>query len=733
MHQQNRLCIIFASMKQDIGIDFVYRLLDEGRLREALTQLSALAVNIGRWDLQSKVFDAQTTYGFLLKYIVDGIADPNRLTMYDQLKLQAYQLTDMLRIAFDMERRQSAYYQTLRRYDQQAPMSFAELHEALVQCTHDLHDAQESTTEDKENLMEKYVFEHEKVLAELFDRTWASLIWTEKESEQAAMILNDSHASSEKDRALFIAAMMMSLTRIMDANKFRLLLQAARSKSEIVCGRATVALLITLAIHSERIKMMPTVLSEWQEAKKDKRLKNQLFEANLQLLMCRETLKLEKHIHDNIMPTIMKGATKGNVHIILDNEDNDNLDDPEIRDKMSQMRELILSGADIYFNTFAPLKSNSFFGSVFHWFMPFDLLQTDMYQKFHSFANVKSPLLPLIIHSNGFCDSDRYSFLLLMSNMPGAISTELEDSIKKQLPEGFDSQTANPERLLRAKDYSRYFIQDIFRYYKLSLHRTDETDIFKHPFDLWKSPLTSSTYDNDQLLLLGEFLLQHNYLDEAFELFHDLTQSNENEAPIWRKLGFVLQKKHDYKRAIRAYEYADLLEPDHLWTIRHLAQCYRHLQSTEKAILYYKKIESAHPDNLQITMLIGQCLAQQSKLDEALAYFHKVEYLSDDKRQSQRAIGWCLFLQGKNEEATTQYEKLTHANQPSAEDFLNYAHTLWVQGKSKEAMTAYKQANSMCPDHSTFIQLLEDDSNTLAKHGISLREQQLIADAAIQS
>ena len=65
-------------MKQDTGIEFVYRLLEEGRLQEALTQLSALAINIGCWNLQGKIFDVQTTYGFLLKYAIEGIADPNR-------------------------------------------------------------------------------------------------------------------------------------------------------------------------------------------------------------------------------------------------------------------------------------------------------------------------------------------------------------------------------------------------------------------------------------------------------------------------------------------------------------------------------------------------------------------------------------------------------------------------------------------------------------------------------
>ena len=720
-------------MKQDTGIEFVYRLLEEGRLQEALTQLSALAINIGCWNLQSKIFDVQTTYGFLLKYAIEGIADPNRLTMYNQLMLQAYQLTDTLRIAIDMGRRQSAYYQALRRYEQQPPMSYKELHEGLAKCKQKLAEAQNCDSNRKERIIEEYALEHEKLLEELFNRTWTSLVWSEEDNRQATLLLHDENATSEKDRALFIASILMSLTRIMDVNKFRLLLQAATNHSEIVCGRAAVAVIITLAIHTERIKMTPAAMDAWQEAQQHEQLRNRLFEANLQLLMCRETLKLEKHIHDNIMPTIMKGAAKGNVQIILDNEDNDSLDDPDIRDKMNQMRELILSGADIYFNTFTPLKNNSFFGSVFHWFLPFDLLQTDMYTKFHSFANTKSALLPLIIHSNGFCDSDRYSFLLLMGNMPGAISTDLEENIKKQLPEGFDNQATNPGHALHTKDYSRHFIQDLYRYYKLSVQRTDETDIFKHPFDMWGNTLTSSIYNHEQTMLIGEFLMQHDYLDEAFDLFYGLTRHDENNTHVWRKLGLVLQKKNDYKRAIKAYEYADLIEPDHLWTTRHLAQCHKHLQNMEKATLYYKKIETKRPDDLQIALLIGQCLAEQDKLDEALTYFHKVEYLSDDKRQSQRAIGWCLFLQGKIKEATTQYEKLINSSRPAVEDYLNYAHMLWLQGNNKEAILAYRQANSMCPDHSTFIRLFKNDSSTLAEHGIPPREQQLIADAVILS
>lgn len=47
-------------------------------------------------------------------------------------------------------------------------------------------------------------------------------------------------------------------------------------------------------------------------------------------------------------------------------------------DKLREMNELQMEGADVYMSTFAPLKNFPFFKEPHNWFYPFDKQQSDV-------------------------------------------------------------------------------------------------------------------------------------------------------------------------------------------------------------------------------------------------------------------------------------------------------------------------------------------------------------------
>ena len=70
---------------------------------------------------------------------------------------------------------------------------------------------------------------------------------------------------------------------------------------------------------------------------------------------------------------------------------------------------------------------------------------------------------------------------------------------------------------------------------------------------------------------------------------------NHADAEIFQKTGYCLQKEKRYKEAIESYRKADVLKPDHVWTIRHLATCHRQLRDFATALEYYRKAEAMQP------------------------------------------------------------------------------------------------------------------------------------------
>ena len=76
------------------GIEDIYRLLDAGRLKEALTQLQGISAQTNRWELNNRIENTITAYGYMLQYAAQGMEDPSRNNFYLQTLRTAYKLTD---------------------------------------------------------------------------------------------------------------------------------------------------------------------------------------------------------------------------------------------------------------------------------------------------------------------------------------------------------------------------------------------------------------------------------------------------------------------------------------------------------------------------------------------------------------------------------------------------------------------------------------------------------------
>ena len=47
----------------------------------------------------------------------------------------------------------------------------------------------------------------------------------------------------------------------------------------------------------------------------------------------------------------------------------------------------------------------------------------------------------------------------------------------------------------------------------------------------------------------------------------------EGSALFYQELGYCLQKEERYKEAVDYYTRADIIKPDNVWTLQHIAQC----------------------------------------------------------------------------------------------------------------------------------------------------------------
>jgi tetratricopeptide (TPR) repeat protein len=450
-------------------------------------------------------------------------------------------------------------------------------------------------------------------------------------------------------------------------------------------------------------------------------------------------------MREEIIPEMMKNAKQMNNPKFRFDETEDAEDrNPEweewmdksgMSDKIKEMGEWQMAGADVYMSSFAQLKSYPFFNQLSHWFYPFDANLPELAPIKKDMEALHFSAIKLIAHSEYFCNSDKYSFCLAMISMSQQLrelslqQMEEQTQMHEELKDKMQLLTQNGKE---AKSISRQYIQDLYRFFKLWKRHQEEEDIFQWKFNLWKNPLFGDALQEAEITKeLADYLLQKEYMEEAYTLYLKLMDAHTPMAGVYQKAGFIMQKQKRYQEAFRHYEYADILHPDNVWTNKHLAQCYKLCGNFANALKYYQKVEAAQPDNLNIALQIGQCLARMEKYEEALAYFYKVEYLEKNPDNARRAIAWCSFLTHKDEDALRYYGMLLEQSSAKLEDWMNAGHVHLVANHIQEALHHYRNAQKHFEYHGEFIDAFLKDKDTLLQMGKTEEDIAIVLDLLI--
>lgn len=721
----------------------IIKLLDQYRLKEALSQMTGYATHTSDWQLKNELEALQTSYDLMLQYTSKGMKDPNKVEIYHKMLRTAYELADRIHIAVQATQNYGAYYDTMRTFVQSPPHSYAELQMQLEAYTEDMATAPLIyTTEAKRNEeMDAMRKRHETAVDELFEKIWVSTRWSESEYAEAQTLFN-SLLIQVNDLSIMVSAVTMSLLQIFDIRKFMFLLNAYTHQDTMLNQRAIAGIALTCYYYEKRILQYPEAVSRINELNENSEFIKNLHHIQIQLLQSsRETRKIDKKMREEIIPEMMR-----NVNIMRNMkfgfeenpEENDLNPDWEkafessgLGDKIREMNELQLEGADVYMSTFAQLKTYPFFKEPYNWFYPFDMHHSSIIKEFGFKPTGDNAILSLILQSGFFCNSDKYSLCFTMAHIPQSQRTMMLSQMTSQdLDALMDESKSSALRQYaeRPDVISNQYVHDLYRFFKLSQRRHEFRDIFKEEIALHRIPALKDILCKPELLItIADFHFRKEHPAEALELYKELIALNHANADIFQKAGYCLQKEKRYKEAIDAYLKADVLKPDHVWTIRHLATCYRQIRDFASALEYYKKVEAIQPENHNILFYAGSCLAELERYEEALQYFFKLDFIESNCIKAWRAIGWCSFVNGKYEQAMKYYEKIL-ASKPLAADYLNAGHVAWRTGKIEKAAELYSKAALEYGGQEIFREMFGKDKETLVRQGISEKDIPLMMD-----
>lgn len=702
------------------------------RLKPAFDLLGGLIQQTGQGVFYDEYRNLEETYHYMLKYTVEGIQDPERQKVYLKLIVSVFSLADKVNEAIRLRFSSSLEYEKKRTFNEIPAVDFPKFIDSL----------ENFYLQDSHRLAEN-VKNHQKEIFRLFYHLWFHNNISPEESDALKDFFKNPLVSLHY-KSFIVTALTMSLQRYFDEEKFHLLFDTFLSENPEINQRALVGLLIGFYRYDERMLFYPSLTGRLKIVSENPGFTENLERIILQLIRSKETEKLQQLIRDEIVPEMIKISPNLKDKINLDSLMEDVLgedknpdwqeifsDSPGFIDKMEELSEMQMEGADVFMESFAMLKSFPFYNELGNWFIPYFLENPEIAEVLDISDDVIKRLLDAIGMAPVLCNSDKYSFSFSIQSIPRENRNFMEKAVQaemEQIKELMDDEELTKPGQLDEIASNRY-IQDLYRFYKLFPRKSDFEDIFNWKLDFHNTlALGDILREHPQILRnIAEYYFAKNYFAEAAEIFEYLIEQKPN-GELYQKIAYCWQQTGNFEKSLENYLKAELYEVNHLWNLKKIALCYRYLKQPDKALEYYQAAERLEPDDLNNQLNIGHCLLELHEYEEALKCYFKVEYLAPGNKKVWRPIAWCSFLTGKKEQAEKYLLQLLEDN-PGKHDYMNMGHVQWSMGNRKEALDFYcKSVSQKGFTEEEFLEVFDEDLPHLIDQGINKDDVPIMLD-----
>ena len=709
----------------------IQELIVKKRLKEAMIQLESFLWNCPEWNFRTRVEQINTSYNYMLDYMQQGAHDPQRSKLHNKMIADIWEIADHARLKM-LDGVSYHYYHATRNTPLTEDAKGYDLR-TLMHILESFDDDMAVSSLISDNNINSVLERHESTLRFMFLQTWTNSAWTSQDEEQAKEMLV-SETLPVHDLCLFVSALTLSLMECFDLKKLLWMLDAYQHPNVLVAQRALVGFVIAMHIYRNRISLYPELRNKTELLSGELPLEEDITCIYRQLLLCQETEKIDKKMREEIIPEMLKNVSMHNTKFGSEETDEENDDknpdwenmfgDSALGDKLREMNELQLEGADVYMSTFSALKGYSFFNDIQNWFYPFDKRHSSVIKVLKNEKETSS-MLDIILQSGLFSNSDKYSIFQTIVQLPKPQRDMMLSQLTEQQMETISEQsTVDTIKKMseRPSTVSNQYLHDLYRFFKLNVRRFEFHDIFKDKLDIHHIPILDNLINSQKNMYpIASFYVYKERWNEASELFKELEVADSTENDItpefYQQMGYALQKEKKYDEAIAVYSKADAIKADNVWTNRQLATCYRLSKNYAKALIYLRKVEEVLPENRNVLFHIGSCLAESGQYEEAIQSFFKLDFLDSSSIKAWRGIGWCSFMLGKQEQAMKYYEKVI-GQKPIAIDYVNAGHVAWAMDNVQKAVSLYGESILLLDNKQQFLDIFEKDEDILVKQGI---------------
>ncbi len=724
----------------------ICRLVSEKKIKQSLDILKDMLSMSVRGDLHDEYGKSILTYRNMLSYTIEGIEDPERNNVYIRLIQSILTLAD--RVREDILSRNSGWhtYWIKQQMEKEQKLTGKTIIENVddLMFKSELDEWLKISSEINPDPEGEIFIKHKQLIRNIFNHLWLTDYYGEAEACLIDIILN-SGKFRWYESGIFTTAITLSSLRTWQTGKLFHLLKIYESGQEQVCERALSGLVLNLYYYNGRILHYPELLASLKKIAEDKKLREQCMIVVLQLIRSRETEDLSRKLHEEILPKVAKIRPRIEEKLDLDNilpkdkYDEKNPDWAEVfRESedifrtMEELTKLQMEGADVYMSAFANLKHFDFFKDFQNWFMPFYPDHEVVNEIFRDeiLGPGTNELAEALFKTPFICNSDKYSLLLNLKYLPSNQKSMMLKVFRMEL-EGlrqFDDNMILTDPYRNFRIIVTQYIQDLYRFFKLSPYRKEFEDMFSARPDVHNSEFFRITCNTPEAESgLADYFFSKNYFSDALSIFIKQTENEPGNAQLYEKIGYCHQQAGNYEEALRYYRMAELIDRK-VWTVKKTGLCLRRLGRYEEALDQYQQAGVMEPDNIHTVIMTAHCYLDLKLYEDALKHYFRAEYNDPGNLKILRPIAYCYFALGRFEESEKYYERLS-TGKLSAHDYINKGHLALCRGNKKDAVEFYKLSMSdekMTADR--FSAIFSEDQPLLISLGVNPHDLPILLD-----
>lgn len=686
----------------------------------------------------------RSNYQLILQYLVEGTKDQERPELYKRAARQMLDLADRI-LSIESTREPSDPISVHRKTWIDSPENNSrKLLELMLQliAEYRLH---ESLSDNESDTDFSTALRRDNSLSHIFKLCWLS---PELDEDIIAGIRNliAPGAIDEQEQAVIVSGLNLGVLLNFNSSRISLLLELARHPQAAIRVRALTGSIQAVYRYHLRFEYYPELKKAMKKLFSDDISKDELEILLFQLIRSQDTDAITKKLREEIIPEMIKITPRVTEKLDRDefsmedigSEENPDWanffdDSPELLDKLQEFNEMQMDGSDVFMSAFANLKNFPFFQETHHWFTPYSPNNKFVVNEMHRMQDRMdtSKFVNSLAASNFLCNSDKYSFLFNISNLPDQQLGILNKYFAAEMEMMREVQAEDQllDALAVFKSEARIYLQDLYRFHKLHYLSKIIPDIFSSHLKLHELSVLGTCLEERGLLRsIAEFHFTRAHYEQSAGLFAHLAKLGDTSYEVFEKAGFSFQKVGHFENALSFYTKAELFDTNQEWLLKKMAYCHRQLNRPVEAIPFYKAALKKSPDNQSLMIQLANTLLEAEKYNEALNQYYGVELKFPENQRIIRPIAWCLLNTGKPKKALDYMLRLEGSMQ-DWQDQMNLAHAYWISGDAKMAFRCYTTSLYSIADKAVFIRSFDQDTKLLRRQAISDEEIAMMKDA----